>query len=175
MKRIFKKISGIIFLILLLIILAGCSSQKPTEKKQQTIQEQTPTKEQLIENIIDINIIINKDLVEIEKILGASTRTEEVSISDTICENNPCNKEFFQSEKYEIVFINNKASLITINPQKEYRLTEKSIELLKLPQTKPSAKNDKIFIRWEDINGIKEITFFKDTNDNIDYIYIKTN
>lgn len=82
---------------------------------------------------------------------------------------------FFQSEKYEVLFINNVADWITINNTSNNILDENVIQLLGLPKTSPSFNNISTVLRWDNLDGIKEISFFNNGSDKIDYIYIKVN
>jgi len=143
--------------------------------KRLLIGDEAKNKKEVLSKNIIINIheILNKSFNEIEKVLGKADEIKKVSPSGTSCTNNPCDKGLFQSGKYEIVFIDNKSSWITIIPNDSYSLNEESIELIGLPKTKPSLNNKSSLIKWENIDDIKEVSFFDNGSEEIDYIYLK--
>ena len=110
--------------------------------------------------ILKISDLIGKTLLEAEAILGEATEINKVSPSNTPCKETPCDKAIFQSGKYEIVFIDDRADWITINEVSNYNLDENAIQLLGLPKSNPSFSNPPMVIRWEDIENIREISFF---------------
>lgn len=124
-------------------------------------------------SLIKINDIVGKTLKQTEKLLGKATNIDKARPSGTPCKTNGgCDKAQFQAGKYEILFINGKADWITINELFGFDLDESSIQLLGLPKSAPNV-NSASLIRWVNVKGIKEITFFKNGSDKIDYIYIK--
>jgi len=125
------------------------------------------------ENIINVKTIIGKTESEIEKTLGKAESSEKVSPSSTPCKNNPCEKKFYQNNKFEIVYIDGKSDWITINDVSTFNCDAENIVLLGLPSTAPSFDNPSNVIRWNDIENIKEVDFFNNGEDKIDYIYIK--
>lgn len=123
-------------------------------------------------NIIDVRTIVGKTEIEIEKILGKTESSEKVSPSGTPCKNTPCEKKFYQKNKFEIVYIDGKSDWITINDVSTFTFNAENIILLGLSSTTPSSENTNV-IKWNDIENINEVTFFNNGEDKIDYIYIK--
>lgn len=148
--------------LLLLFILSSCGNS--SEKKR--VEEQK-------ELIISIKSLIGKNKIEIEKILGKAERTEKVKPSRTPCLESPCDKSYYESDKFEIVFINNKADWITINKVSNIDNAKDNIILLGLAESEPSYQGTDNTLRWKNIENIKEITFFDNGSGKIDYIYIK--
>ena len=52
-------------------------------------------------------------------------------------------------------------------------LDEGVITLLGLPESSPAFNNPSNVLRWENVAGIKEISFFSDGSGGIEYIYVK--
>ena len=123
-------------------------------------------------NIIDVKTIIGKTESEIEKILGKSENSEQVSPSNTPCKDIPCEKKFYQKNKFEIVFIDGKSDWITINNISNFDFNSENITLLGLSSTVPSFENT-ISINWNDIEKINELIFVSNGENKIEYIYIK--
>ncbi|MCK4635330.1 MAG: membrane lipoprotein lipid attachment site-containing protein [Candidatus Moranbacteria bacterium] len=180
MKKIFLGLG-------LLVILSGCGEQvkienknieenKVEEKKDESKKEQVnEMKEDDQDLIIDVNKIVGKSFEEVKEIIGSSEKMEKVKISNYDSCVNSCEKHFFQSEKYEIVFIKNQATIITITPEKKLPLNENSIELLGFSKRKPDFKNNNFVFKWKSLKNIEEISFFDDGSGKIDYIYIINN
>ena len=122
--------------------------------------------------LIDITGIAGKTLTVVEKKLGKPDNIEKDRPSGTPCINGGCNRAFFQSGHYEVLFINGKADWITINNMLAFDLNSGSIKLIGLPKSLPSFRSSSV-LRWTNIKGIKEISFFNNGSDKIDYIYIK--
>lgn len=110
--------------------------------------------------IIKIEDIANKSLPDVEKVLGKSESTEKVK--GYPCEKSDCNREIFQSGKYEIIFKQGKADRITINQVPNLTGSTDAIETLGLPESEPTFANEGTVVRWENINDIKEISFSHD-------------
>lgn len=145
-------------------------AQKSLDKENTS---ESDTKEQA-KAIVDIRAIANKTPVEVVSILGETEKSEKIKPSGTICISTVCEKKTYQSGKFEIVFINNKADWITIIPDSNKVLNQDSIKLIGLPARKPSISNDSI-IKWENMENMKEVSFFGNGSGKIDYIYIKVN
>ncbi|MFV5697436.1 hypothetical protein ACM55H_03620 [Flavobacterium sp. ZT3R17] len=126
------------------------------------------------EIIIDVSSIIGKNKTEIEKILGKPDNVEMIRPSNTPCVNVPCEKVNYQSDKFEIVFINDKSDWITINKVSEFEINNENIELLGLELSEPSIYNHGNVTRWNNIENIKEISIFDNGSGKMDYIYIKS-
>lgn len=159
------KWNSIVYLFIIVFLFSNCNNSKSSS--QNTSDE--------IEKVININDIANKSIGEVNKILGAPTDKEKVAPSGTPCKKNPCDKLYYQNGKYEIVFINNVADWITINNVSNLPLNESVIYSIGLPASKPSFSNPSTVIRWTAINNIKEISFFNNGSNKVNYIYIKVN
>jgi hypothetical protein len=153
----------LLFLFVVVVIRLNVTEEKETEEKTE------------IQKIINIKDIAGKQLSDVAKVLGTAEKTEKVQPSRTPCKQIPCDKVFFQNGKFEVVFINNLADWITINNTSDNELDENAIELLGLTKTAPTFQNIMHVIRWENIEGFKEISFFNDGSGKIKYIYIKVN
>jgi hypothetical protein len=156
-----------------ILIFASCSENKTsqTENKESTAQA-TSVK---IDTVVNIADIASKTMKEVNKLLGKPNSMDKAKPSGTPCKNNPCDKAFYKDSKFEIIFINKVADWITINNVSNLPMNEDLITSLGLPKTKPSFSNPLNEIRWTNINGFKEISFFNNGSNKVDYIYIKTN
>ena len=126
------------------------------------------------ELIIDVKSISNKKLEEIKKVLWTPENVKIVKPSWTSCNKTICNSISFQNWKIEIIFINWVSDWITINNISNIDFNEDSILLLWLPKTKPVFYNS-YNIKWTNIDWFKEINFFENWKNKIDYIYLKVN
>ena len=166
-------------LLLLVIILISCTQskvEKPTIIDVAKIAgKSTVEVKKTLEKptVIDVTKIAGKSTIEVEKILGKPDKIESSSASGTPCKNVPCQKAYYQKDKFEIVFINDKADWITINDLSDYDFSEDNIEIIGLPKTSPEFKNPDNLIRWKNIENIKEINIFNDGSNKISYLYIK--
>ncbi|RBN50914.1 hypothetical protein [Flavobacterium psychrolimnae] len=151
---------NIITLLISVLFLVSCGNSK-TENENDSNK-----------NIIDVKTIIGKTESEIEKILGKSENSEQVSPSNTPCKDIPCEKKFYQKNKFEIVFIDGKSDWITINNISNFDFNSENITLLGLSSTVPNFENT-ISIKWNDIENINDVTFFNNGENKIEYIYIK--
>lgn len=122
----------------------------------------------------DLKSIAGKSMIEVESILGKPDKIEPFLESSTPCKNKPCQKGYYQKDKFEIIFINEKADWITINNLSEYDFDEENIEIFGLTKAEPEFKNPQDLIRWKNIEGINEISIFNDSFGKISYAYIKT-
>jgi preprotein translocase subunit SecG len=194
-KPFYKKWWVMVILFIFIIIVIGNSSDNkktepmaeapvPTKNPEEIINtnqnkpveiKNEESKNSQTDTIIDIRSIVNKTPEEVVSILGEAEKSEKVKPSGTACVSTSCDEKTFQSGKYEIVFINNKADWVTINLDSTQELKENSIKLIGLPETKPSLNNKSILTRWENIENIKEISFFDNGSGKIEYIYIKAN
>lgn len=154
--------------LIIIITLVSCNKSK---NDNQSVNE----KESIVEKqiLVDLKQIAGKNKTEVDKILGKSDRVESFSERSTPCKNIPCEKAYYQKDKYEIIFINGKADLITINDLSQYDLIEENLEIFNLPLTEPEFKNSEDLIRWKNIEGINEISIFNDGAGKISYAYIK--
>lgn len=150
-----------IFPLIVALLLFSCNSKHDSQVKS--------TKEV----IVDIKKIVGKNKEEVAKILGKSDKVELFSESSTPCKDTPCEKAFYQKDKFEIIFINGKSDWITINDLSQYDFSEDIIEILGLPYSVPDFKNPRDLIRWKNIEGVNEINIFNNGSDKISYAYIK--
>jgi len=158
------------FILSLLICSCGDSSSKEADK---TSGENTNQTKPAASSVVNLPGIAGKTMAEVEAVLGKAESTEKANPSGTPCKENPCDKAFYQSGKFEILFINGKSDWITINNLSDHELSENNIELLGLPRSAPAFNNPAITIRWEAVEGIKTISFFNNGSGKIDYVNIK--
>ena len=123
--------------------------------------------------LIHLDDIAGMTRSHIEVILGPASRVEMVRPGNTPCQEQPCEKVFYQGGKYEIVFIDGVADWITIYQAAVFELNDSVIECLGLPKTPPTFSNPNMVIRWENIMGLREISFFNNGSGRVAYIYIK--
>lgn len=151
-----------ILLSFIIICLASCNQAK-TEKE-------IISKKQIV---IDLKNIAGKSKLDVDKILGKPEQVEPFKERSTPCKNRPCEKAYYQKDKFEVIFIDGKADWITVNNLSEYNFDEENIEILGLSVTEPDFKNPQSVIRWKNIGNINEINIFNDGSDKISYAYIK--
>jgi|GEM_PF-1565645 len=140
-------------LFILVFLITGCSSKSGPVSSSDTISQN-------LELILDVTKITGKTLKETEAILGKSETTEKVK--GYPCERSNCIRAFFNDEKIEILFKENKASRITIHDIPDYTGNDKALQVLGLPASPPAFKNPSVVSRWKNIKGFKEISFFSD-------------
>lgn len=151
---------NLITLFISALFLVSCGNSKTESKNDSS------------ENIIDVKTIIGKSETEIEKVLGIAESSEKVSPSNTPCADIPCNKKFYQKNKFEIVFIDGKSDWITINNTSNFDFNSENITLLGLSSTVPNFENT-MSINWKNIENINEVIFSSNGDNKIEYIYIK--
>lgn len=151
---------NLITLFISALFLVSCGNSKTESKNDSS------------ENIIDVKTIIGKSETEIEKVLGIAENSEKVSPSNTPCVDIPCNKKFYQKNKFEIVFIDGKSDWITINNTSNFDFNSENITLLGLSSTVPNSENT-MSINWKNIENINEVIFSSNGDNKIEYIYIK--
>lgn len=122
--------------------------------------------------VVRISEVIGKSRKEVKDLLGSEDKTEKVSPSRTPCKPTPCDKVFYQNEKYAIVFMNRKADWITVNNLSDIPFEQASVDLLGLPVAEPSFSNNNVK-RWEEFNGIHEIMIFNNGTGQVNYVYVK--
>lgn len=152
-----KEVNYFLSVILIFTFFSCGNTEKPKESK--TIEK--------VSVILDLTQIANKTEKEVEKTLDKAEKSE--IIKGYPCENANCKKAFYKSEKIEIIFKEGKANRITINETTDLTDKENALELLGLKNKKPTFKNTGNVIRWENVDGIAEISCF--TN----YILIDVN
>lgn len=153
---------------LIIIGLLSCNNKK-NDNQHTVIKNPAPEIQ-----VVDVKKITGKSKIEVDKILGKSDKVEPFTESSTPCKNVPCEKAFYQKDKYEIIFIKGKADWITINNLSEYDFTEENIQIFGIPITRPEFSNPQNLIRWKDIEGINEINIFNNGSGKISYAYIKS-
>lgn len=131
----------------------------------------TPEPEKKI--IIDVSTIIGKNKTDIEKILGKPDNVEMIKPINTPCQDTACEQANYQSYKFEIVFINDKADWITINEVSEYGINDESIELFGLEAAEPTFNSPGNVTKWDNIENIKELSIYDDGSGHMAYISIK--
>ncbi|KRD10246.1 hypothetical protein ASE21_11040 [Flavobacterium sp. Root901] len=154
---------------LIIIGLLSCNNKK-NDNQPTVIKNPAPE----IQVVVDVKKITGKSKIEVDKILGKSDKVEPFTESSTPCKKEPCEKAYYQKDKYEIIFIKGKADWITINNLSEYDFTEENIQIFGIPITRPEFSNPQNLIRWKDIEGINEINIFNNGSGKISYAYIKT-
>jgi hypothetical protein len=163
-----KNFATIVFSLALSAFIYSCGEPSTKEAEKADAGKSTAT------TIVNLKTIAGKSIQEVEAVLGKAESTEKASPSDTPCKENPCDKAFYQSGKFEIIYINGKADWITINNVSDHELNDKNIELLGLPASAPAFNNAASVIRWEAVEGINTISFFNNGSGKIDYVNIKT-
>lgn len=126
-----------------------------------------------IDTLFNVMSIAGKTEKEVGKILGKPTQTTTVNPSKTPC---PCKKNTYNQKEYEVVYINGKADWITFVPYSYDKIEIKNtmITSLGLPQSFANFYNRESVAKWNNIAGIKSISFFNDGQGKLDYVYIKT-
>ena len=167
----YKIITSVLFSVAVTFIIS-CGGSDSNAAAADSKKTESPASD--IKPVVNISTLIGKTLAESESVLGKADNVEKVSPGKTPCKENPCDKASFQSGKYEIVFIDGKADWITINQVSAYDLNNDAIALLGLPKSDPATSNTTM-LRWENVEGIKEIRFFNNGSNKIDYIYVMAN
>ena len=147
-----------------LLLLTSCgnnsSDTSPTTFNDTTVTSSDTAKDENVNLIIDIKEIAGKTLADVEKILGKAESKEKVK--GYPCKNTDCQRAYFKKGSYEIIFKKSKADRITINQTPDLTSSDNAIQALGIPLSKPSFKNPSTVVRWNNINGINEISFFTD-------------
>ena len=131
--------------------------------------------------IVNVLAIANKTIEEVNSVLGKP---------DTIIKINPIIKVnpvgtpnetiaaiqvFYKNKNIVVVFIDDLSDWITIKNISNLQMSEYIITALGLPQTNPRLFNPTSHISWEEVYGIKEISFFSVDSSMVDNIYIRVN
>ncbi|MEH6536640.1 MAG: hypothetical protein V7719_09620 [Psychroserpens sp.] len=155
-----NKLKTVIILLLFgQLLMTSCGGKSSESNKEKTTEK--------VSVILDLTQIVNKTEKEVEKTLDKAEKAE--MIKGYPCESANCKKAFYKSEKIEIIFKEGKANRITINETSDLTEKENALELLGLKNQKPTFKNAGNVIRWENVDGIAEISCFTD------YILIDVN
>lgn len=132
MNKIKIAISLLIVGQLLFTSCGGNSNKSDTATTETKVEKQKTL-------ILDLPKVANKTEKEVETILGKAERTEKVK--GYPCEKTNCQRAFYSSDKYEIIFKEGKANRITINKTSDYTSDENALENFGLQVEKPTFKN----------------------------------
>ncbi len=153
-----QKIALMRNLLVLAILLLFSSCQNSDTK---TVED--PIQEDPIELIIDIKSIIGS-LEETTELLGIPSIEMH---SGYPCKPKGCKRATFKNGEIEILYYEGLPKRIIINNTKDYTRDKKALDYLGLPIREPSFINPGTVIRWNNIEGLHEISFF------FDYIYVE--
>lgn len=151
-----------LFAGILLLTSCGSSSTDNSQNTSTTTEAERvePPKEEGVSTIVDIKKITGKTLADVEKFLGKAESKEKVK--GYPCKNTDCQRAYFKNGSYEIIFKKAKADRITINNVPNLTSNDNAIQSLGFPMSKPTFKNPNNVIRWNDVDGMNEISFFTD-------------
>ena len=152
----------LIILFGLLLLLGQCSIRRENGVDEKTKDENPKL-------IIDIRTLINKNSIEVEKLLGKPDKSEEVN--GYPCKNANCIRNYYQTGKYEIIYKRKLADRITINKVDPLVMHESLIQTLGLEYKQPTFYNPESVIRWVNIENINEIGFYG--YNKLEYILIQ--
>jgi uncharacterized lipoprotein NlpE involved in copper resistance len=119
--------------------------------------------EETSEMIIDLKTLTGS-LEETTQLLGTAIIEEHKGYP---CESQDCKKAYFMGDSIEILYEGGKPITMTFNKTGDYTRDRKAIRLLGLAVSKPSEASTGNYIRWQDVEGFKEIAF------NNDFIYVR--
>jgi hypothetical protein len=149
------------FVVLTLLVgqflLTSCGNSR-TDNETKNISTADKPNEEQTELILDLRSIAGKTLVDVETILGKAESKEKVK--GYPCEKSKCERAFFKSGNYEVIFKSDKADRITINNVPDLTNSDNAIEKLGLQVSAPTFKNANNVIRWTNTENINEISFF---------------
>ncbi len=149
-----------------------CSERKKAEGEQNETQGETVKKIDEPIVILDIKNIINKSIPELEAVWGKAEKTE--TVDGYPCKKSKCKRLFFDNEKYEVIFKKGKADRITIYKRGTYlEMNSGLIQSLGLKKVPPSFSDPSTVVRWNNVDGINEVSFFNNGYDKVDYILIQ--
>lgn len=117
--------------------------------------------------LLDIRAIAAHAEVETHPHLGKPTDTKSVKING---KNYP--KCSYKDGAVEIVYINGKADWITIT-LKNGTFDKTALGIIGLPIADPTFSSQNV-LRWENYEGIRDLSLFSKPDGTIDYFYIKT-
>ena len=158
------------FLLVISFLLGQCSDKKKVDQPDsETTRLRLLAEEPIV--IIEIKKIINKSLPEVVAIWGQPEKVE--SVTGYPCKTSNCKRVVFDKGKYEVIFKNGRADRITIKKRGAYlEMNDRLIQSLGLSKATPSFSNPSTVIKWNDVEGIKEVSFFNNGYDKVDYILI---
>ena len=96
----------LLFIVFLFILINSCDN---APNPNHTLNENN----EKIDTIINVIDIVNKNLKDVESVLGKANRKENVT--GYPCENVKCFTAYFENGKYEILFKQKLSNRITIN------------------------------------------------------------
>ncbi|HEV7349264.1 hypothetical protein [Telluribacter sp.] len=151
------------FLALTLCILTSSCHSQPASSEE---RGQTP----VITPIIDIKEIANQTQEDLEHIIGLTSSFQPLNSEElAVCKN--CQKYIYKNGLVRIVYINDMADWITVNPP-DSTPVQHALPLLGLPATPPDTKSDSLS-RWKGLHGLREINVFTRPDRTIDYMLVK--
>lgn len=136
--------------LLILITLLSCGKSQTTQPP-----------------LLDIRGIAAHAELETHPHLGKPTDTGSVKING---KNYP--KFTYKDGSVEIVYINGKADWITIT-LKNGTFNKTALGIIGLPIADPTFSSPNV-LRWENYEGIRDLSLFSKPDGTIDYFYIKT-
>ncbi|MDQ6829722.1 MAG: hypothetical protein M3081_12745 [Gemmatimonadota bacterium] len=116
--------------------------------------------------VADIAAIAGHAPKEVAVLLGAPYEKRTVTIRDKTY---PAN--FYKNGQIQIVYVDGKADWITIFRLSALPYGQQSIKALNLPVS-PPVVNTADVIKWQDVNGIKEISLYPEKSGKLDYASI---
>lgn len=161
-------------LVVLILIEIGCGNKNDSTSKPDSLATENNQSSGLI---LDLKSVSGKELSDVEKQLGRAKFI--VKIKDKKANCGECPKYSFKNGDIEVIFINQKADWITIKNMGNTKFQNCSIDLLgDFNCINRTFKSDDV-IKWNDVNGFKEIVFFRKYENGkptfkVDYAYIKT-
>jgi len=140
-----------LLVLAILLLFNSCQNSDP-----KTVED--PIQKGSIEMIIDINSITGS-LEEATELLGVPTIEMH---SGYPCEPKGCKRATFKNGEIEILYSEGLPKRITINNLKDYTRDKKALGYLGLPIREPSFINPGSVIRWNNVEGLREVSFFYD-------------
>jgi len=158
-----KTISTLLALLFFgqIIVLSSCSGKKKKEQKALTgINESV---------ILDVKNILGKSTKDVNNILGKPESVDEFRspMGGNILKQTAA--IYNNGNKVEIIFKEDKASLIFIYNTPDLTHDDNALQKLGLKNRKPTSITPNSYTSWENVEGIALINCFKD------YIFIKLN
>jgi len=152
------------------LFLGQCSDKKKADDEKTEAKQEIKEEEPIV--LVDIQKIVNKSVSEVGTVWGKAEKTE--TVEGFPCSKSKCKRVFFGNGKYEVIFKNGKADRITIYKRGTYlEMNERLIESLGLTKSLPSVNNPSTVIRWNNLDGLNEVSFFNNGYDKVDYILIQ--
>jgi hypothetical protein len=148
-----------LLLVLTLHLLAGACRAQPTEAERQVPAP-----------IVVITELANQTQEDLEHLLGLTSSFQPLNPQElAVCKN--CQKYIYKNGLVRIVYINDMADWITVNPP-DSTPVQHALPLLGLPATPPDTKSDSLS-RWTNVQGLREIKVYTKPDGTIDYMLVK--